>query len=153
MSVLFEYCLDIAVRTHKGQKDKLGEPYIFHPIRVSSMLKGEELKCIGLLHDVIEDCPGALTEYDMKVIPVSILHRLSLLTHDKERVSYKDYIKMIAEDHLATKVKIADLMDNTDLDRLDEVYKKEPKTALRIAKKYKWALEYLSGVLEDYEKF
>jgi hypothetical protein len=43
-------------------------------------------------------------------------------------------------------------MDNTDFDRLDILYKKEPETALRIAKKHKWALEYLSKVLDNYEK-
>jgi hypothetical protein len=81
------------------------------------------------------------------------MYRLHLLTHDKERVPYKTYIRKIAKDELTTKVKIADLMDNTDFDRLDILYKKEPETALRIAKKYKWALEYLSKVLKTYERF
>jgi hypothetical protein len=149
MSELFEYCLDIAVRAHSGQKDKLGEPYIFHPLRVAMMLDSVELKCIGLLHDVLEDNPGFLTDDDKRRIPIFVLHRLYLLTHDKERVPYKTYIRMIAKDYFATKVKIADLMDNTDFDRLDTLYKKEPETALRIAKKYKWALEYLSSIFED----
>jgi (p)ppGpp synthase/HD superfamily hydrolase len=149
MSDLFEHCLDIAVRAHSGQKDKLGEPYIFHPLRVSMMLEGETLKCIGVLHDVDEDHPGFLTIHDKDCIPNSVLHRLHLLTHDKKRVSYKAYIEEIAKDYFATTVKIADLMDNTDPSRLDALYKKDPETALRIAKKYKWALEYLSSIFED----
>lgn len=32
---LYDKALQIAVRAHKGQKDKAGHGYILHPIRVS----------------------------------------------------------------------------------------------------------------------
>jgi (p)ppGpp synthase/HD superfamily hydrolase len=147
MNDLFEHCLDIAVRAHKGQKDKLGKPYILHLMRVAMTLNGVSLPCIGILHDIIEDHPDFLTTHK-HYIPNSIIYRLHLLTHDKN-VPYKTYIHDISKDYFATKVKIADLMDNSDPSRLDDLYKIDPKTTLRVAKKYKWALEYLSNVFED----
>lgn len=45
----------IAARAHKGQRDKGGKPYIFHPINVSLNVKGKDEKIVALLHDIIED--------------------------------------------------------------------------------------------------
>ena len=47
----------LATNAHAGQFDKGGNPYILHPLRVMSFLKtdDEELQCIALGHDVIED--------------------------------------------------------------------------------------------------
>lgn len=140
-SELYEEALEIAVLAHFDQKDKLGKVYIDHPLRVSSRVDGYLLKSIALLHDVDEDC--GLDEFDTSDFPDIVFDVLDLLYHHKNE-PYKDYIKKIKTSRLATKVKIADLMDNTDLDRLDELYQKDPKTALRLAKKYVWALKYLT---------
>ena len=40
---------------HDGQQDKIGEPYILHPIRVMLSLNTEEERIVAILHDVIED--------------------------------------------------------------------------------------------------
>jgi (p)ppGpp synthase/HD superfamily hydrolase len=47
----------IATRAHAGQKDKLGEPYIGHPVRVARRVSslGEGAMMAALLHDVLED--------------------------------------------------------------------------------------------------
>jgi len=48
-----------AARAHKGQIRRSGEPYLSHPLEVTSMLAGLNLDKItlvaGLLHDVLED--------------------------------------------------------------------------------------------------
>jgi (p)ppGpp synthase/HD superfamily hydrolase len=49
--------LVLATNAHAGQFDRGGKPYILHPLKVMHYLKtdDEELQCIALLHDVIED--------------------------------------------------------------------------------------------------
>jgi len=138
---MFNEASEISSLAHFDQKDKLGEPYIDHPIRVAKQLDGYLLKTIAILHDVNEDY--GLDEFDMDDFPEIVFDVLDLLYHNKQ-TSYKDYIKEIKTSSLATKVKIADLMDNTDFERLDKIYEDDPETALRLAKKYVWALEYLS---------
>ena len=52
---LLERALEIATKAHKGQVDKSGAVYIFHPIRVAERCTTEEEKIVALLHDTIED--------------------------------------------------------------------------------------------------
>jgi (p)ppGpp synthase/HD superfamily hydrolase len=49
--------LHIATTAHHGQFDRGGAPYILHPLAVMQMTKSndEEIQCIALGHDVIED--------------------------------------------------------------------------------------------------
>ena len=50
-----EKALQIAARAHEGQKDKDGQPYILHPLRVMNAVEDEPVKVVAVLHDVIED--------------------------------------------------------------------------------------------------
>ena len=50
-----ERALQIAVQAHAGQKDKNGEPYIFHLIRVMARCTSPDARIVALLHDVVED--------------------------------------------------------------------------------------------------
>ena len=54
---MLDKMLMIATKAHHGQFDKGGNPYILHPLKVMHYLKteDEELMCIALGHDVIED--------------------------------------------------------------------------------------------------
>ena len=54
-----EKALQIAARAHEGQKDKDGQPYILHPLRVMNAVEGEPAKVVAVLHDVIEDITPA----------------------------------------------------------------------------------------------
>ena len=55
---LLNMALVFAATKHSGQFDRGGHPYILHPLKVFYYLKSddEELQCIALLHDVVEDC-------------------------------------------------------------------------------------------------
>ncbi|WP_104697841.1 MULTISPECIES: RelA/SpoT family protein [unclassified Helicobacter] len=59
--------LDVAVRHHKGQKRKSGEPYVVHPICVACVVAfyggDEAMVCAALLHDVVED-----TDYKIEMV-------------------------------------------------------------------------------------
>ena len=46
--------MEICLEAHKGQKDKGGMPYAFHPFHVAEQLETEEEICAALLHDVME---------------------------------------------------------------------------------------------------
>lgn len=50
-----ELALEIAIRSHAGQTERAGEPYILHPIRVMFRMTTSEERMVGLLHDVVED--------------------------------------------------------------------------------------------------
>ena len=55
-----------AEEAHRGQFRKSGEPYITHPLAVAEICAelnlGTDAVCAALLHDCVEDCPGASLE-------------------------------------------------------------------------------------------
>ena len=63
--------LVIATNAHAGQFDRGGAPYILHPLKVMHYLKSddEELMCMALGHDVIEDT--AVTYQDLRSAGIS----------------------------------------------------------------------------------
>lgn len=118
-----ERALQIAVQSHAGQKDKNGEAYIFHPIRVMMRCRTPEAKIAGLLHDVVEDTPVTFAELEAEGFSSTVLDALRLLTHDKA-VPYESYIEQVKANPIATEVKLADLEDNMDIRRLQELDEK-----------------------------
>lgn len=125
-----------AARAHRGQKDKGGRAYIFHPLRVAKNSKGRDAKVVALLHDVVED-----TNYNIEKLKLSVDQReaLILLTHDKN-VPYMAYIEKIKTNLLAREVKKNDLKDNMNLKRLKTISQSDLD---RLAK-YKKAYEFLN---------
>lgn len=108
---------------HKEQKDKGGMPYVFHPFSVAQQMETEEETVVALLHDVIED-----SRYTLEDIKYTFQQRgeelrggetqaLKLLTRNKEE-DYFDYINRIKWQPIARKVKIADLKENLNSDRM-----------------------------------
>lgn len=134
-----ERALQIAVQAHAGQKDRNGAAYIFHPLRVMERCTRPETKMLALLHDVVEDTSVTFGDLAAEGFPQGLLATLRLLTHE-EGVSYDDYITRIMTDPLAVEVKLADLQDNTDIRRLQEV---DEKVAERM-KKYQKAWRRLT---------
>jgi (p)ppGpp synthase/HD superfamily hydrolase len=118
-----ERALQIAVQAHAGQKDKSGAAYIFHPIRVMMRCTSTEAQIVGLLHDVVEDTPVTFEELEGEGFSKTVMEALRLLTHDS-KVPYEGYIREIKTNAIATEAKLADLQDNMDLRRLQEVDEK-----------------------------
>ena len=105
---------------HKEDVDKGGYPYVLHPFYLATQMDDEESTCAALLHDVIED-HGDRYSFDDLVragFPDSVIHALRLLTHESG-VLYMDYVKALAKDPIARKVKLADLRHNSDPRRLN----------------------------------
>jgi len=128
----------LAEEAHKGQLDKGGKPYIEHPVRVAQMCKSLEAKTVAMLHDVIEDT--FLTEDDLYKagFDEKIVQTVVDLTR-KDGETYMDFIRRLSVNELAREVKIADLRDNMDVSRLNDI--KENDVAR--LKKYLKAFKYL----------
>jgi (p)ppGpp synthase/HD superfamily hydrolase len=133
-----ETAINLAVEAHKGQKDKSGQPYIYHCYRVMSKVTTEEEKIVAILHDVLED--SNLTTIDLINYGFSydVVNAVAQLTKVKED-SYEEYIKWIKCFELSKVVKIADLLDNINLSRLSSISVKD----INRTRKYLDALEYL----------
>lgn len=132
----------IACEAHKNDFDKSGYPYLLHPLFLAFQMNDENSVCVALLHDVIED-HGDKYSFDFleqEGFNADVIEALKLLTHDK-KVPYMDYIKAIGKNELARKVKIADLLHNSDVSRSGG---KEPKKI----ELYRLALSYLTAISE-----
>lgn len=116
-SSLIERAIAIALTAHSGQVDKAGAPYILHPLRLMVQMDTEDEQLAALLHDVVEDSDLTLDDLRDEGLPESVLAALALLTHQAGE-DYEDYVRRIADNPLARKVKLADLADNMRLDRI-----------------------------------
>jgi hypothetical protein len=119
-----ELALQIAVRAHAGQKDKSGEPYIFHPLRVMHRCTTPRAKIVALLHDTVEDTDVTFEDLESEGFPKEVLDTLRVVTHETG-VGYDDYINGLMHDPIAVEVKIADLDDNSDIRRLEVIGPKD----------------------------
>lgn len=135
---LTKKAINVAYNAHMGQYDDFGIPYIFHPMHLAEQMDTEEECVVAILHDVIEDTTVSIEELE-KEFPAEMIDALKLLTHDKS-VDYMEYIKNLKDNPIAKKVKLADLVHNSDLSRLDEITERD----IHRNEKYKKAMELLS---------
>jgi (p)ppGpp synthase/HD superfamily hydrolase len=114
---MLERAIRLAVQAHAGQTDKAGAPYILHPLRVMLKLQAATEMITGVLHDVLEDTPWTEADLRREGFAEEILAALDCLTR-RPGESYDDFITRVAGNPLARKVKLADLEDNLNLERL-----------------------------------
>ncbi len=146
---VYNKCYDFAEAAHIGQVDKAGKEYFLHPCAVATIF-GKKIKhlltkdelfigvCVALLHDVLED--SEFTQKDMLEfgIPFEIVSRCEIITRGKDE-SYMNFVRRCGDDKIVRYVKMADLLHNMDLTRLDEITAKD----LQRIKKYHKAYKYL----------
>jgi (p)ppGpp synthase/HD superfamily hydrolase len=111
-----EKALQIAAQAHEGQKDMEGLPYILHPLRVMQKVQGEEAMIVAVLHDVIEDTPVTADDLRKSGFSDKVVTALLCVTHRKDE-PYADYVVRCKGNEIARRVKLADLEDNSRLDR------------------------------------
>ncbi len=127
----------LAYNAHQNQFDKGGVPYIYHPIHIAEQMNTETECLVALLHDIVEDTNLSFKDLE-KEFPKEVIDILKLLTHNKN-IDYLEYIKPIKNNPIARKVKIADLIHNSDKTRLNNITQED----ITRINKYKKALEYL----------
>lgn len=151
-SSIAEWCEEVGVNQSlfyailelfKDKTDKGGKHYIGHLIRVAQNVKPQFAR-IAFCHDVIEDCgvdekwlmnpDFGLTEYEIKAIRT--------LSRPKG-ATYSNYILNImnTEDLGIMYVKMVDLLDNMNFNRLRDMSKKDID---RVTELYIPAYEHLS---------
>lgn len=125
-----EDAIALAVQAHRGQRDKAGQTYILHPLRVMMRLETDAERMVAVLHDVVEDSAWTLEQLRALGYPEEVLGALDHLTK-REGESYEAFIERVRPHALARRVKLADLEDNMDVRRLTAV---TPRDAERLAR-------------------
>ncbi len=134
----------IATIAHRGQVDKAGQPYIDHPRRVAERVWDRytfvpEDVAAAWLHDVLEDTD--ITRDDLRAtgIPWKVIDVVELLTR-QDGQQPEEYYELIRGNHSARIVKLADIADNTDPNRLVLL---DDETIARLTRKYAKARQLL----------
>lgn len=119
------YC--IIGKAYENVYDKGGNPYIEHCLRVAHNFFESRKRIKALLHDLVEDNYSTWAKLRKQGFSEDILDSLKLLTHNKEKDTYEEYIEKIAssKDQDAIDVKKADLMDNSNLARIKGLTQKD----------------------------
>jgi (p)ppGpp synthase/HD superfamily hydrolase len=142
---LLDRCIIFATQKHAGQVDKVGLPYILHPLRVMSDLSlvNSDQHCIAVLHDVFEDCEVTAFEIRKLNLPNNILDSLDAITHYENEPNIQ-YWRRILMDPTgdARIVKLADIRDNSSEFRMQGLPEVD---RIRMSKKYQEALQVLNA--------
>jgi len=136
------YSINLASFEFKEKLDKGGNPYILHLLYVMNEMvvyKDIDLMIIGVLHDLFEDTTYTAEDLLDMGYSFRVVDALVALTHVKDE-SYDDYIKRIAVNVDARKVKLADLRHNSDITRMKGLREKDFKRL----EKYHRAYMFLS---------
>lgn len=116
-----ERAISLATEVHAGQTDKARTTYIRHPLRVMAQMETEIERIVAVLHDVVEDSEYTLNDIQAE-FDTDIRNAVEALTkREDEQDDYMAFIERAAANPIATQVKLADLEDNMDLTRLDDV--------------------------------
>ncbi|MDR2423180.1 MAG: RelA/SpoT family protein [Prevotellaceae bacterium] len=114
---------DFANNAHMGIRRKMGEPYIFHPLAVASIVLhemnlDENAICAALLHDVVEDTDTTVSDIrysfgDKIAEMVDGLTKIEgVFDKSKQAVNFKKILMTINTDVSTIMIKIADRLHN-----------------------------------------
>lgn len=146
---LTKKAMEVCYVAHNGEVDKGGTPYVFHPMHIAEQFDDETSVCVALLHDVPESykCRKYTIEYIRNEFGDAIADAVDAITR-RTGETYQHYLKRVAKNHTARRVKIKDVEHNIDLSRVPP---KTAKTMVSLVEdRYFPALEYLnSGYLTD----
>ena len=123
-----EDAIILAAENHQGQTDQAGQSYILHPLAVMLRMNTETERIAAVLHDVVEDTDVTLDDLRDKGYPAEVINAVDCLTKpekdpekelDKDQL-YESFIERVATNHIARRVKLADLSENMDVRRLKD---------------------------------
>lgn len=111
-----ERAIETAAGAHRGQRDKAGEPFILHPLRVMNACSTRSQQIVAVLHDVVEDTHWTLDELRQEGLGEELVAAVDAMTR-REGETYADFVDRAARNPIAHAVEIADLRDNLDMTR------------------------------------
>ena len=142
---MLEKAILIAVNAHSGQTDKAGTPYILHPIRLMMHMQIETDRIVAVLHDVPEDSDYTIEQFVSEGFGEEIINALDCLCK-RENETYENYIRRIKPNPLACRIKLADLQDNMNILRMNQL----TEVDLNRIKKYHAAWQELKSTQTSY---
>src|SRR5258708_26393989 len=110
----------VAAQAHIDQQDKSGAPYILHPLRMMLRMDTEPEMRGAVLHDVVEDTEWSIDKLRSEGFPEVVLTAVESVTH-RAGESYDAFVARAAANPIGRKVKLADLEDNMDVKRIDDL--------------------------------
>ena len=119
-----ERAIEIAATAHAGQRDKAGQAYILHPLRVMLRVDGEHEQMAAVLHDVVEDTSITIDDLAREGFPIEVLRAIAALTKLPGETRLEAAARAAA-DPVARKVKLADNAENMDLSRIPNPTEKD----------------------------
>jgi len=134
-----ERAIAYAAMKHAGQKDKIGEPYILHPLRVMLSLNTEAERIVAILHDVLEDTDVTASDLLLAGFTETEINAVIAISKTKCQ-KYEEYLAQVKANKLALNVKKADIRDNSSPARL---YLLEPDKREYLRNKYQRAQKIL----------
>ena len=144
-----EKAIKIAVEAHTGQVDKGGNPYILHLLRVMLSQNSEDERIVGVLHDVVEDCEGwtweRLKEEGCSDEIIEALQSVSKTPEEEKQFKemddpdekmehYLQFIQRAKANEIGRNVKAADIRDNLDISRIDDITNNDIQRLKRYSK-------------------
>ncbi len=138
-----EQAIALAVKTHQGQVDKAGQPYILHPLRVMFRLEGETERMVAVLHDVVEDSDLTFDDLRRMGFTEQVIEALDGVTRRPDE-TYQEFVNRSQCNPISCQVKLADLEDNMDIRRLSTLPTEKDWERL---KRYRQAWEQLRNHL------
>ena len=124
--------LSLVVEAFAGVYDKGGRPYVLHCLQVMMWLDedDEELQCIGLGHDLLEDT--SVTE--QRLIELGFTQRVIDGIKAMTKVPgepYEQYKAKVKANRDAVRAKMKDLRHNSDIRRLKGLRQKDIERVAR----------------------
>jgi guanosine-3',5'-bis(diphosphate) 3'-pyrophosphohydrolase len=112
---MIDKMIRLAVKGHAGQFDKGGNPYILHVLKVMDNLHtdDEELQCIAVGHDLIEDTKVTAKAMRLQGISPRVVSGIEMLTKKKGQTD-DEYLTVILSSVDCMRVKKADLQHKID---------------------------------------
>lgn len=138
---MLAFAISITAQAFEEKMDSHGKPYMLHCMRVMMAVEGDERQQAAIMHDLPEDTPWTIEELRAEGFSERVLAILDALTH-RDGEYYDVYIKRVAMNPDATAIKLADLIDNTQVTRLKGLTKAD----FERMEKYHKAYTYLSKV-------
>lgn len=142
-SPVVDVARSIATRAHLEQVDKSGQPYIGHPARVAERVRGDDAaEAVAWLHDVVEDTTITLNDL-REHFPEVVIRAVDAMSK-RSGEPIDDYYSRVMANSVARAVKLADIADNTDPQRLALL---DEATIARLAAKYAYARRILGATM------
>jgi (p)ppGpp synthase/HD superfamily hydrolase len=126
---LLSKALSIAIKAHEHQYDKGGVPYVLHVLAVMHYLKAEEdeeLQCIALLHDTVEDTGTTYQFLEEQGMTSRIISGVDGMTKRRGE-TLEQYKARVMSSIDTIRVKMCDLRHNSDIRRLKGLTEKDFK--------------------------